>query len=86
LRAFIHDWTIVSGACVPLAGLMFCWAIGLSLGNAVTVAIWSCVACLIALEVRAGVRSRARPAELALEAGVGATMGLAILALRIVLH
>jgi hypothetical protein len=85
-QAFMHDWAIVRGACVPLVGLLVCWALGAALTTAVSVAIWSCVACLIALEALAGVRAKAKPAEVMLEAGVGATMGLAILALRLVLH
>jgi hypothetical protein len=86
IRAFINDWQILRGACVPLAGLLICWAAGLRLASALTVAVWSCVACLIALEILAGVRAQAKPHELALEASVGAAMGLAIIVLRIVLH
>jgi hypothetical protein len=44
------------------------------------------VASLVVFEVVAGVRSRATPGELALEVGVGFTMGLAILALKVVLR
>ena len=34
----------------------------------------------------AGIRARSTPRELVLEVGVGATMGLAIVALKVVLH
>jgi hypothetical protein len=44
------------------------------------------VASLIAFELAAGVRSRAKPAGLVFEVLVGATIGLAILALRALLH
>ena len=47
------------------------------------------MASLIAFELLAGLRSAARsrsPGELALEGGVGITMGVAILALKVVLH
>jgi hypothetical protein len=44
------------------------------------------IASLVAFELIAGIRSRASPRELALEGGAGAAMGIAILALKIVLH
>ncbi|MGH2833572.1 MAG: hypothetical protein ACRDK2_12435, partial [Solirubrobacteraceae bacterium] len=86
MRAFIHDWPILRGACVPLIGLLICWVAGVPLGSALTVAVWSCVACLIALEIVAGIRARAKPSQLALEASMGGAMGLAIVVLRVLLH
>jgi hypothetical protein len=44
------------------------------------------VGSLIAFELAAGIRSQAKPVELMLEVLLGATMGLAILALRALLH
>lgn len=85
-RAFVHDWPILRGACVPLVGLLICWVAGLGLGSALTVAVWSCVACLIALEIVAGIRAQAKLSQLALDASIGGTMGLAIIVLRVVLH
>ncbi|MCW3026431.1 MAG: hypothetical protein JWM29_1863, partial [Solirubrobacterales bacterium] len=41
---------------------------------------------VIALELIAGIRSRVAPWELTLQLGVGATLGLGILALKILLH
>ena len=52
----------------------------------VSVALWTCAASLVALELLAGLRARARPGELALEVCVGAAMGLAVIALRAILH
>lgn len=83
---FVQDWAIVRGAGMPLLALLVAWAVGASQTAAVTAAVWTVVASLIAFEVAAGVRSRAKPAELVLEVLVGATMGLAILALRALLH
>jgi hypothetical protein len=85
-RALGHDWAIMRGAAVPLLALVLCWAIGVALHTAVAAALWSVIASLIAFELLAGVRSRATPGELALDLGVGAAMGLAILVLKIVLH
>jgi hypothetical protein len=85
-RTFVQDWSIARGASLPLLTLLVAWATGASQSTAVTAAVWTVVASLIAFEIAAGVRSRAKPVELVLEVLVGATMGLAILALRALLH
>jgi len=54
--------------------------------TAVSVAVWSSVACLFGFELIAGLRSRSKPGELALEVVVSLTMGVAILALKVILH
>jgi hypothetical protein len=85
-RALAHDRAIIRGAALPLVVLPVCWAAGAAQQTAVTAALWSTIASLVGFELLAGVRARASPRELALEAGVGAAMGVAILALKIVLH
>jgi signal transduction histidine kinase len=85
-RTFVRDWAIVKGAGVPLLALLVAWAVGASQAAAVTAGVWTAVGGLIAFEVAAGIRSRAKPAELVLQVAVGVTMGLAILALRALLH
>jgi len=85
-RALVHDWALVRGAAIPLLALLVGWATGAAQQAAVSAALWSVVASLVAFELIAGIRSRARPGELAIEVGVGLAMGLGILALRIVLH
>jgi hypothetical protein len=85
-QTFVQDWAIARGASVPLLALLVAWATGASQATAVAAGVWTAVASLIAFEVAAGIRSRARPVELVLEVLVGATMGLAILALRAPLH
>ncbi len=86
LRALGHDWALVRGAAIPLVALLVAWASGASQQTAVTVALWSAVTSIVVFELIAGVRSRAAPAELVLELGVGVAMGMGILALKIVLH
>lgn len=86
LRALAHDWALVRGAAIPLLALLIAWAAGAAQQTAVSAALWSTVASLIAFELLAGVRSQARAGELALEASVGVAMGVGILALKIVLH
>jgi hypothetical protein len=82
LQALGREWAIVRGASIPLLALLVCWAGGASQATGVAAAVWSAVAALIALEVLAGVAARAGTGELLLEGGVGALMGLAILALK----
>lgn len=85
-HTFVQDWAIARGATTPLLVLLVAWAAGTSQATAVTAAVWTVVVSLVAFEVAAGVRSRAKPVELALEVIVGGSMGLAILALRALLH
>jgi hypothetical protein len=85
-QTFTRDWAIVKGASVPLFVLVLAWATGAGQATAVTAGVWAAVVSLIAFELAAGIRSRAKPVELALEVLVGATMGLAILALRALVH
>jgi hypothetical protein len=85
-QALVHDWALVRGAAVPLLVIVLAWATGAAQETAVSAALWSAAASLVAFELLAGIRSRATPSELALEIGVGLVMGLGILALRIVLH
>ena len=85
-QTFTRDWAIVRGASIPLLALLVAWAIGAGQTTAVTAGVWAAVASLIAFELAAGIRSRAKPLELVLEVLLGATMGLAILALRAILH
>jgi hypothetical protein len=85
-RALAHDWALVRGAAVPLMALAIAWGLGASQEAAVTAALWSAIAGLIALELLAGVRSHATLAELSVDAAVGLAMGTAILALKIILH
>jgi VIT1/CCC1 family predicted Fe2+/Mn2+ transporter len=85
-RALLHDWALVRGAAIPLVVLLIAWAAGAAQETAVTAALWSAVAALVAFELLAGIRSRASPGELALEVGVGLTMGLGIIAMKVLLH
>ncbi len=85
-RALTHDWALVRGAAVPLLALALAWIAGASQQSAVTAALWSTAACLVAFELIAGLRSHATRGELALQVGVGVTMGVAILALKVILH
>jgi hypothetical protein len=85
-HTFSRDWAIAKGASLPLLALVIAWATGASQLTGVTAAVWTTVACLIVFELAAGIRSKARPLELVAETLVGASMGIAILVLRALLH
>jgi hypothetical protein len=85
-RALVHDLALIRGAAIPLLVLLIAWATGAAQATAVSAALWSAVASLVAFELLAGIRSRSTPGELALEVSVGAVLGIGMLALRIVLH
>jgi hypothetical protein len=86
LRAFADEWAIVRGAMVPLLAILLAWVLGAEQETALDIALWTAIGSVILLELAAGIRSRASPRELALDVGVGITMGIAIFALKIVLH
>jgi hypothetical protein len=85
-RTFVQDWSIARGAGVPLLAILVAWAAGASQATAVGAGVWTAVGSLIAFELAAGVRSQAKPVELVLDVCAGTTLGLGILALRILLH
>jgi hypothetical protein len=84
LQALAHDWALLRGASLPLAALLIAWLAGADQDTAVSAALWSAVATLIVLELTAGLRAHASRRELVLQAGVGLGMGLAIIALRLI--
>ena len=85
-HTFVQDWSIVRGAGLPLLALLVAWAVGAPQTTAVTAGVWAVVASLIAFELAAGVRSKAKLTELAFDVSAGTTLGLGILVLRVLLH
>jgi len=84
--ALLREWAIVRGAALPLLALLVAWAAGASQETGVLVAVWTAAGSLAAFELLAGLRASSTPRELVLEGCVGATMGLAIVFLRVILH
>lgn len=80
--ALIRGLAVLEGASLPLVTLLLAWLADAALEDAITAAVWTAVVSLIALELTAGILSRSRPLQLALDAAVGAAMGLGILALK----
>ncbi len=84
--ALLREWAIVRGAALPLLALVVAWIAGAPQETGVLVGMWTAVGSLLAFELLAGLRAKSTPRELLLEGCVGATMGLAIVALRVILH
>jgi hypothetical protein len=78
--------SVMQGAIVPVLALLVAWGAGASSQTAIDAALWSTVAVLIALELVAGLRAKERPLELVLSCCVGAGIGVAVLALKVLLH
>ncbi len=78
--------SVMQGAILPMLALLLAWVAGVSSQTAIDAALWSTVAVLIALELLAGLRAKERPLELVLSCCVGAGIGVAVLALKVLLH
>jgi hypothetical protein len=85
-RELVRDWAIVRGAAIPMLVLVLAWVTGAALETAVNAALGATVATLIAFELIAGIGSQATGRELVLDVCVGAAMGVAIVALKVVSH
>ena len=85
-RELIRDWAIVRGAAIPLFVLVLAWVAGATLETAVNAALGATVATLVAFELIAGIGSQATGRELLLDVCVGAALGVAIVALKVLLH
>jgi hypothetical protein len=86
VQALAHEWAIMRGAAVPVLVLLVAGAAGATVETAVNAAVWSAVAAIFVFELAAGVASGARGRELALDAGIGAALGVTILVLKAMLH
>jgi hypothetical protein len=87
LRAMLwQEVPILVGAALPLLVLIFAWIFGAHLSSGITAALWAVVGALIVIELVAGLRARLSGRELVIQAAVGATLGLSVLVLRLVMH
>lgn len=86
LAALVHELTVLYGALGPLVAVLACWAAGATLPIAVSVAVWSAVAIIIASELAIGIRSELEGRELAIQTAFGALLGALVVALRVLLH
>ena len=86
LASLRHEAAILRGAGLPLVVLLLTRAAGAPTASAVTAALVSAAVLLFLLELIAGVRSRQSLGRTAVQIGIGAVLGLGILALKVVLH
>ena len=85
-RVAIRELTVILGALGPLLALFGCWAAGASLSTGVTVAVWCAAGIIAATELILGLRSHLDGADLVVQTGFGTLFGLAVVALRVLLH
>lgn len=86
MRVIAGYISVIKGATLPLVALLIAWAAGSDQETAVSIALWTAVVSLVVLEVGAGIRARSRPLVVLLDASVGSAMGLAIVALKAIIH
>ncbi len=85
-QAMRSEFSIVSGAAVPLAVVLASWAIGVKLSTAVNTGAIAAAAMILLIEVVAGVRADLSGKELVKQASIGAVLGLLVLAVNTILH
>lgn len=85
-RSAVHELTVVYGAVGPLLAVLVCWAVGAELPTAITAAVWTSVAIIIAIEVGIGIRAELTGKQLVVQTGMGVLLGLLVVALRVLLH
>ncbi|HLI58995.1 MAG TPA: hypothetical protein VKV21_04945 [Solirubrobacteraceae bacterium] len=84
--ALIDDIAVLAGAAIPLLVVLACWAAGASLMTGVWVAIGASIGTIVATEIALGLRSDHSGRELVVRTAVGVTVGVAILAVKLLLH
>jgi hypothetical protein len=86
LRVMRAEAPLLLGGAVPALVLALCWAMGTPLSGGTDAAVWVSAAIIAAVEVWAGAHAGARGIELVLEAGMGALLGMMLIALKVLLH
>jgi len=81
-----HELAVIVGACVPLAAVLVCWAVGARLSTAVSIAVGVAIATIVAIELTLGLRSEHTGRHLVMRTGLGVLFGVAILAIKLLLH
>ena len=84
--ALTDELSVIVGAFVPLTAVLICWASGATLSAGVWVAVAVAIATIVAAELAIGLRSEQVGRELVLRTSLGALFGVAILAIKLLLH
>ena len=86
MNAFTRESALVWGVATPLFALLASWLIGAKLETAVTTALGAAALTLFIFEVLAGIRADLSRMALAGNAIIGAGLGAALFAIKIILH
>jgi membrane protein YqaA with SNARE-associated domain len=84
--SMLHEVWILVGAAIPVIPLLIWWIAGGSLANADTAAIWTAAGMVVVYEVIAGLRAELTAKEMVVQLALGATLGVLIISLKLVLH
>ena len=86
VSSMLHEVWILVGAAIPMIPLLIWWVAGGSLADADTAAIWTAAGMVVVYEVIAGLRAELTAKEMAVQLALGATLGVLIISLKLVLH
>ena len=86
MNAFTRESALVWGATTPLLALLASWFIGAQLETTVTAALATAALTLFSFEFIAGIRAGLSHIALAGNAIIGACLGAALFAIKIILH
>lgn len=85
-RSCVHELTVIEGGFIPVLVVLVYWIAGASVTRGVTAAVGATAITIVVLELVAAWRTRLRPKRRLLQACAGVAMGLAIIALKLMLH
>jgi membrane protein YqaA with SNARE-associated domain len=86
VNSMLHEVWILAGAAIPVLPLLIWWVAGGSLAAADTAAIWTAAGMVVVYEVVAGLSAELTAKEMAVQLALGATLGVLIISLKLVLH
>jgi hypothetical protein len=86
VTSLVFESSILLGAVVPTAVLLIAWIAGSSLESAVTSVLWAAAVEIVILEMVPSIRNHLGPKDLVLQTLAGVSLGVGLLALRLVLH
>jgi hypothetical protein len=82
----LHEISLLAGAAIPLVPILVWWVADGSLSAAVSAAVWTSAAMIVALEVVAAVRAELAARDFIRQVALGALLGLLVVALKVLLH
>jgi membrane protein YqaA with SNARE-associated domain len=81
-----HEAWILAGGALPVLPILIWWVAGGKLTNAVTAGIWTAAGMILVYELIAGLRADLTAREMVVQTAVGATLGVLVIAIKVVLH